>query len=74
MCAGIPISPYILMASFSSPAALSLAEESIRTHRQRQFRPEHLDRHGSSMASVFSQIDSGHAAGADLALDGVSLS
>ncbi len=38
-----------------------------------QFRPQHLDRDFAMMLDIFSEIDGGHAAGAEFALDGVAV-
>ena len=49
-----------------------LAGEALGAEHRAQLGPEHLDRHLAVMLEVVRQVDRGHAAPAELALDGVA--
>ena len=52
---------------------LDLAEEPLGADHGGEFRPQHLDRHLAVVLEVLRQVDRGHAAGAELALDAVAV-
>ena len=49
-----------------------LAQEAIGTQRMRQLGAEHLERHFAIVLQVAGEIDGGHPADAELALDRVA--
>ena len=52
---------------------LDLAQEPLGAERGRQLRVQHLERHRAVVAEVGREIDRGHAAAAELALERVSV-
>src|SRR5207244_5469928 len=51
---------------------LDLAEETLRTERRRQLRPQHFDRHDPAMLDVVREVDRRHAAAPQLTLDRIA--
>ena len=49
-----------------------LAAEAVGAHRHGERGPEHLERHGPLVLEVLRQVDRGHAAASELALEGVA--
>jgi hypothetical protein len=52
---------------------LDLGQEPLRAQRRRQLGVEHLDGHLAVVPEIVRQVDRGHAAGAELALDAVAV-
>ena len=52
---------------------LDLAEEAVGAEGEGQLRMEHLEGDGSLVAKVAGLVDSGHAAPAELTLEGVAV-
>ena len=50
-----------------------LAQKPLRPQRRSEFRPQHLERHLAVVLQVLGEVDGGHAAGADLALDAIAV-
>ena len=50
-----------------------LGQESLRADHRGELRPEHLHRHPAVVPEVMGQVDRGHAARAELALDPVAV-
>jgi hypothetical protein len=61
-----------MIAWVEGPKA-DLGQEPLRPDHRRQLGPEDLERHLPVVADVFRQVDRGHAAGADLAVDPVAV-
>ena len=51
-----------------------LAQESLGADDGGQFRPQHLDGHAALVLQILREVDGGHAAGAEFALDAVAVS
>ena len=54
-------------------ASLDLSLKAVGAKRDRQFRVQHLQRHRPVVPEIVGQIDRGHAAPAQLALEAVTL-
>jgi hypothetical protein len=52
---------------------LDLTQEPVSSERRRQIGPQHLHRHPAVVLEITGEIHRGHAAAADLSLDGISL-
>ena len=52
---------------------LDLGQEPLGADHGRELGPEHLQGHPPGVADVLGQVDGGHAAGADLALEPVAV-
>jgi hypothetical protein len=52
---------------------LDLSQKTFDTERSREFRAEHLECDGAIVLQIRGQVDDGHAAMAELALDRVAL-
>ena len=52
---------------------VDLAQEALATQYGPEFRPQQLKRHLAAVLEVLSEIDRGHAARADLFLDGIAV-
>ena len=52
---------------------LDLGEEALGADHGAEFGTQHLDRHLAVVLDVVGQVDGGHAAGAELALEGVAV-
>ena len=52
---------------------LDLGQEALGADHGRQLGPEHLERHPPVVPDVLGQVDGGHAAGADLAVEPVAV-
>jgi hypothetical protein len=52
---------------------LDLPKKPVRAERRGELRPEHLHRDHTPVPKVLGQIDGGHAARAELALDAVAV-
>jgi hypothetical protein len=52
---------------------LDLTHEALATERSRDVRPHHLDRHRPVVLEVLGEIDGGHGARPELALDAVAV-
>ncbi len=52
---------------------LNLPHEPLGADHRRELRPEHLDRDSAPMLEIFREVDRGHAALAQLALDAVAV-
>jgi len=52
---------------------LDLAQEPVRTHRGGQFGAQDLERDVAVVSEIFGEVDRGHPALAQLALDGVAV-
>ena len=52
---------------------LDLGQEPLGPDHRRQLGAEHLERHPPVVADVLGQVDGGHTAGADLAVDPIAV-
>src|SRR5829696_6440347 len=61
------------MRMLQSSSQLYLSKEALRSDRHRQLRAEDLHRHLAIVAEVVCQVDGGHAATAELALEPIAV-